>query len=322
MRSFFLNSVHFLVASLHSKWAMLSPILDLNSHVPTLWPMTTSQGGQKGVFFPPLQLLDVFIVWLKRNFGINTASVHKSNLCCNRFSSGKWLEFSLPADTDFISFLYPQLLCCVWTPSSCSSAMNLNPATPCSISFHPRKHGDLLCLFVSPTAHGLIRWRHSSWQFCSRRTQRVQMMSSPSPWRHPQTGNMAFPWKEPLLFTWLQNTAWVKKKKKRTEQAAGCFSAKLKPSKLCSMMWHIHTHTLSSSIRARDSKKLSKLIKKDGSVLSMTRGALELIVQRGVLHKLQNITDNTSSAPYAVETIEYLHVHCSKSCRSHLLLCF
>lgn len=42
-------------------------------------------------------------------------------------------------------------------------------------------------------------------------------------------------------------------------------------------------------------------------MLSMTRGALELIVQRGVLHKLQNITDNTSSAPYAVETIEYLH---------------
>ena len=49
-----------------------------------------------------------------------------------------------------------------------------------------------------------------------------------------------------------------------------------------------------SSIRASDTKKLNKLIKKAGSVLGTALEPLELVVERRMLHKLLNIMDNTT----------------------------
>ena len=49
----------------------------------------------------------------------------------------------------------------------------------------------------------------------------------------------------------------------------------------------------SSSIRASDSKKLNKLIKKAGSVLGTALGPLELVVESRMLHKPLIMKDNT-----------------------------
>jgi len=49
-----------------------------------------------------------------------------------------------------------------------------------------------------------------------------------------------------------------------------------------------------SSIRARDSKKLNKLIKETCSRLGTALGSLELIVQRRMLPKLLSVMDNVA----------------------------
>ena len=54
------------------------------------------------------------------------------------------------------------------------------------------------------------------------------------------------------------------------------------------------SHLLGSSIRARDSKKLNKVIKKAGSVLENAMEPLELVAERRMLYKRLNIMDNTS----------------------------
>ena len=49
-----------------------------------------------------------------------------------------------------------------------------------------------------------------------------------------------------------------------------------------------------SSIRARDFKKLNKMMKKSGSVLGTALEPLELVVERRMLRKLLNTMDNTT----------------------------
>ena len=57
---------------------------------------------------------------------------------------------------------------------------------------------------------------------------------------------------------------------------------------LCPICW-------GGSIRASDTKKLNKVIKKVGYLLGNALEALELVVERGMLQKLLNIMDNTSN---------------------------
>lgn len=74
-----------------------------------------------------------------------------------------------------------------------------------------------------------------------------------------------------------------------------------------------------SSIRANDSKRLNKLIKKAGSVLGSALEPLESVVERRMLYKLFNIMDNTSNPLHnllvgqqSVFSWRLLQLRCSK----------
>ena len=68
-----------------------------------------------------------------------------------------------------------------------------------------------------------------------------------------------------------------------------------------------------SSIRASDSKKLSKLIKKASSVLGTGAKPLELIVQQKMLHKLMRIIDNTTSTHVSDKTAKCIQSEASSA---------
>ena len=84
------------------------------------------------------------------------------------------------------------------------------------------------------------------------------------------------------------------------------FFRKLRSFSVCTKMFHIFYKSVvesaisfaaicwGSSIRARDLKRLNKLIMKAGSVLGMTLEPLELIVQKRMLHKLLKIKEDSS----------------------------
>lgn len=64
-----------------------------------------------------------------------------------------------------------------------------------------------------------------------------------------------------------------------------------------SLLWQDVQFSLQPSVggaaSVNDTKKLSKLIKKAGSVLGTTLKSIELVVERRMSHKLLNIMENT-----------------------------
>ena len=101
---------------------------------------------------------------------------------------------------------------------------------------------------------------------------------------------------------WKCNTEAVYKK----GQSRLYFLRKLRPFNVCSKMLHMFYRSVvestiffvaicwGSSIRASDSKRLNRLIRKAGSVLGTTLEPLELVVERRMLNKLLNIMDNNA----------------------------
>ncbi|XP_062851515.1 bcl-2-like protein 11 [Trichomycterus rosablanca] len=68
-----------------------------------------------------------------------------------------------------------------------------------------------------------------------------------------------------------------------------------------------------SSIRAKDSKKLNKLIRKAGSVLGFALEPLELIIEQRIMHKLLNLCKSLKNEALKVEADLNIPSYCIKT---------